>query len=108
MVGVAGGLNVSATKVPLWKRQEFGDWLNNRVPEFDVLLFWKLDRFIRRLPDLSTMIDWCLRYGENLISKNGSIDLTTPAGRSWSRSLAASPKSGVREPSGSAEPTQEG
>ncbi|MCQ4081921.1 recombinase family protein [Streptomyces sp. RB6PN25] len=81
VVGVASDLNVSATRVPPWKRKELGDWLNNRSPEFDVLLFWKLDRFIRRLSDLSTMIDWCLEYGKNLVSKNDSIDLTTTAGK---------------------------
>ncbi|WP_052424710.1 recombinase family protein [Streptomyces fulvoviolaceus] len=81
VIGVASDLNVSATKVPPWKRKELGDWLNNRVPEFDVLLFWKLDRFVRRLSDLSTMIDWCLKYGKNLVSKNDSIDLTTTAGK---------------------------
>ncbi|WP_107123119.1 recombinase family protein [Streptomyces caeruleatus] len=81
VVGVASDLNVSATKVPPWKRKELGDWLNNRAPEFDQILFWKLDRFVRRLTDLSTMIDWCLKYGKNLVSKNDSIDLTTTAGK---------------------------
>ncbi|MFI5804594.1 recombinase family protein [Streptomyces sp. NPDC051561] len=81
VVGVASDLNVSATKVPPWKRKELGDWLNNRVPEFDVLLFWKLDRFVRRLTDLSTMIDWSLKYRKNLVSKNDLIDLTTTAGK---------------------------
>ncbi|MCC9311206.1 recombinase family protein [Kitasatospora sp. RB6PN24] len=81
VVGVASDLNVSATKVPPWKRKQLGDWLNNRVPEFDVLMFWKMDRFIRRLSDLSTMIDWCLKYGKNLISKNDPIDLTTTIGK---------------------------
>ncbi|MEV7033159.1 recombinase family protein [Streptomyces sp. NPDC093272] len=81
VVGVASDLNVSATKVPPWRRKELGDWLNNRAPEFDELLFWKLDRFVRRLSDLSTMIDWCLKYRKNLVSKNDSIDLTTTAGK---------------------------
>ncbi|MEU2284664.1 recombinase family protein [Streptomyces sp. NPDC013178] len=81
VVGVASDLNVSATKVPPWKRKELGEWLNNRAPEFDEILFWKLDRFVRRLTDLSTMIDWCLKYGKNLVSKNDSIDLTTTAGK---------------------------
>ncbi|MFZ4301219.1 recombinase family protein [Streptomyces cinereoruber] len=81
VVGVASDLNVSATKVPPWKRKELGEWLNNRAPEFDVLLFWKLDRFIRRVTDLSTMIEWCERYGKNLVSKHDAIDLGTPVGR---------------------------
>ncbi|MFC1409822.1 recombinase family protein [Streptacidiphilus sp. N1-12] len=81
VVGVASDLNVSATKVPPWKRKQLGDWLHNRAPEFDVLLFWKLDRFVRRLSDLSTMIDWCSRYGKNLASKHDPVDLTSEAGK---------------------------
>ncbi|MFJ6082627.1 recombinase family protein [Streptomyces sp. NPDC092369] len=81
VVGVASDLNVSATKVPPWKRKSLGDWLNNRSPEFDELLFWKLDRFVRRLSDLSTMIEWSLKRGKNLVSKNDSLDLTTTAGK---------------------------
>ncbi len=81
VIGVASDLNVSATKVPPWKRKELGDWLNNRAPEFDEILFWKLDRFVRRLTDLSTMIEWCLKYGKNLLSKHDSIDRTTTAGK---------------------------
>lgn len=81
VVGVASDLNVSATKVPPWKRKALGDWLNNRSPEFDELLFWKLDRFVRRLSDLSTMIEWSLKRGKNLVSKNDSLDLTTTAGK---------------------------
>lgn len=72
---------MSATKVPPWKRKSLGEWLNNRAPEFDALLFWKLDRFIRRMTDLSTMIEWCERYGKNLVSKNDAIDLGTTVGR---------------------------
>ncbi|MFJ9004225.1 recombinase family protein [Streptomyces canus] len=81
VVGVAADLNVSATKVPPWKRKELGDWLNNRTPDFDELLFWKLDRFVRRLSDLSTMIEWSLKRGKNLVSKNDRLDLTTTAGK---------------------------
>ncbi|CAM3215141.1 MULTISPECIES: recombinase family protein [Streptomyces] len=82
VVGVASDLNVSATKVPPWRRRELGEWINNRVPEFDALLFWKLDRFIRRVTDLSAMIEWCERYGKNLVSKHDAIDLSTTLGRS--------------------------
>ncbi|APC43293.1 hypothetical protein Joe_53 [Streptomyces phage Joe] len=81
VVGVASDLNVSATKVPPWKRKSLGTWLNDRVPEFDALLFWKVDRFIRNMSDLSRMIDWSNRYEKNLISKNDPIDLSTPLGK---------------------------
>ncbi|WP_367125455.1 recombinase family protein [Streptomyces phytohabitans] len=81
VVGVASDLNVSATKVPPWKRKSLGDWLNNRTPEFDELLFWKLDRFIRNLGDLNVMMNWSLKYEKNLISKHDTIDLSTTAGK---------------------------
>ncbi|WP_406484057.1 recombinase family protein [Streptomyces sp. NBC_01568] len=81
VVGVASDLNVSAVRVPPWRRKELGHWLNDRVPEFDVLLFWKLDRLVRRLTDLSTMIEWCLRHRKNLVSKHDAIDLSSPAGQ---------------------------
>ncbi|MDL2076620.1 recombinase family protein [Streptomyces sp. GXMU-J15] len=81
VVGLASDLNVSATKVPPWKRKSLGEWLNDRAPEFDALLFWKLDRFIRNLSDLSVMVQWAERYGKNLVSKNDPIDLSTTIGK---------------------------
>ncbi|WP_280854200.1 MULTISPECIES: recombinase family protein [unclassified Streptomyces] len=30
---------------------------------------------------MSTMINWCLRYGKNLVSKHDAIDLTTTTGK---------------------------
>ncbi|MFJ3881819.1 recombinase family protein [Streptomyces sp. NPDC090077] len=81
VVGVARDLNVSATKVPPWRRPQLGPWLRDRIPEFDVLLFWKMDRLVRKVADLTTMITWCLEYGKNLVSKNDPVDLTTEAGK---------------------------
>ncbi|MER6102367.1 recombinase family protein [Streptomyces sp. NPDC001832] len=89
VVGVARDLNVSATKVPPWKRKDLGDWLQNRVPEFDVLYFWKLDRFVRRILDLQVMIQWCQRYEKNLKSLNDPIDLSSPLGTTITTLIAA-------------------
>jgi DNA invertase Pin-like site-specific DNA recombinase len=81
VVGVARDLNVSATKVPPWKRKELGRWLNDRSPEFDVLIFWKLDRFVRRILDLQVIINWCQEYGKNLKSLHDPIDLSSTMGK---------------------------
>ncbi|MFD9130194.1 recombinase family protein [Kitasatospora sp. NPDC059571] len=81
VVGVASDLNVSATRVPPWKRRELGHWLNERAPDFDALLFWRLDRFVRRLTDLSIMIEWCADHGKNLVSKHEALDLSTVVGK---------------------------
>ncbi|MFJ4376852.1 recombinase family protein [Streptomyces albidoflavus] len=89
VAGVASDLHVSATKVPPWRRKELGEWLNNRVPEFDALLFWQLDRLIRSSADLSVMIDWCDRHGKNLVSRNDPIDLATESGRELVRLMGS-------------------
>lgn len=81
VVGIASDLGTSATKVPPWKRKELGAWLNDRAPEFDVIMFWKLDRFIRRLSDLAVMIRWAETYSKNLVSLNDPIDLSTTMGK---------------------------
>lgn len=80
-VGVARDLGVSATKVPPWKRKELGDWIKNRSPEFDEILFWKLDRFVRRISDLHMMIDWCKEFDKTFAAKNDPIDLKTEFGQ---------------------------
>ncbi|WP_078518905.1 recombinase family protein [Streptomyces sp. Tu6071] len=81
VVGLAIDLNVSATKVPPWKRAELGNWLNNRVPEFDVILFWKVDRFVRNILDLHVMIEWCKEWQKDLISLKDPIDLHSEMGQ---------------------------
>ncbi|MEU0158969.1 recombinase family protein [Streptomyces sp. NPDC006261] len=81
VVGIARDLGVSATKVPPWKRPQLGEWITNRAPEFDEILFWKLDRFVRRISDLHLMIEWCKEYSKTLAAKNDPIDLSTEFGQ---------------------------
>ncbi|MGW6916470.1 recombinase family protein [Kitasatospora sp. NPDC054939] len=89
VVGVASDLNASATRVPPWKRRQLGHWLNDRAPDFDVLLFWKLDRFVRRLTDLNVMIAWCADHGKNMVSKHEAIDLSTAAGKELAKVIGS-------------------
>ncbi|WP_037648520.1 recombinase family protein [Streptomyces flavidovirens] len=89
VVGVARDLGVSATKKAPWERKELGDWLNNRIPEFDSILFWKLDRFIRRISDLHEVIKWCEKSGKNLISLNDTLDLSSPMAQAMVTFVAA-------------------
>src|SRR5690242_2684356 len=63
VVGVAMDLSVSATAVPPWRRPELSHWLDDRAPEFDLVVFWRLDRFVRRVGDLNRMIEWAERHG---------------------------------------------
>ncbi|MFF6984893.1 recombinase family protein [Streptomyces sp. NPDC010273] len=89
VVGVARDLGVSATKKAPWERKELGNWLNNRIPEFDLILFWKLDRFIRRISDLHEVIKWCERFGKNLLSLNDTLDLSSPMAQAMVTFIAA-------------------
>ncbi|MET9816927.1 recombinase family protein [Streptomyces sp. NPDC006355] len=88
VVGVARDLNVSATKVAPWKRKQLGHWLKERTPEFDVLIFWKYDRFIRNYLDLSQMIRWAQEHTKNLVSVQEKLDLTTVMGQFLANALA--------------------
>ncbi|MEU0437332.1 recombinase family protein [Streptomyces sp. NPDC006290] len=89
VVGVARDLGVSATKKAPWERKELGDWLNNRIPEFDLILFWKLDRFIRRISDLHEVIKWCGKFGKNLVSLKDTLDLSSPMAQAMVTFIAA-------------------
>jgi site-specific DNA recombinase len=80
IVGFASDIDVSGSIDPL-ETDEFGDWLNNRAPEFDIVCAWKLDRFGRNAIHLSKLFGWCLDHDKVLVSCSESIDLSNWAGR---------------------------
>lgn len=80
IVGWARDIDVSASKVHPFERPELGKWLKT-PDEFDTLLFWKLDRFVRSVSDFHDMIKWCDQHGKNLVSATEPIDLSTDIGR---------------------------
>ncbi|MGW1068400.1 recombinase family protein [Streptomyces aureus] len=89
VVGVARDLSVSATAVPPWKRPELSLWLDDRAPEFDVIVFWRLDRFVRLVGDLHQMIEWAESHGgKALVSATEPFDLTSPTGKATATMIA--------------------
>ncbi|MDX3579408.1 recombinase family protein [Streptomyces sp. FL07-04A] len=80
VVGVARDAHISATKSHPFERPELGEWLNNRAPEFDLLLFWKMDRFVRKVVDMQDMIKWATAHGgKALVSvKEPVLDMIGP------------------------------
>ncbi|MFC8091211.1 recombinase family protein [Streptomyces sp. NPDC057301] len=89
VVGVAKDLSVSATAVPPWQRPELSRWLDDRAPEFDVIIFWRLDRFVRRVGDLHRMIEWAERHGgKGLVSATEPFDLTSSRGKETATMIA--------------------
>ncbi len=81
VVGVAEDLDVSAGTTSPFDRPELGDWLNNRFDEFDVLVFFRADRIVRRLFDLSDLIRWSKQHAVTLVSATERhFDLSTDFG----------------------------
>lgn len=85
--GWAEDIDVSASLSP-WLRPSLGDWLNNRVDDFDVIYMYKIDRIARSVKDLCALLEWCDEHGKSLISIEEGFDLSTPWGRTIAKILA--------------------
>jgi site-specific DNA recombinase len=81
VVGIAEDLDVSAGATSPFNRPQLGDWLTNRLGEFDVLVFYRMDRIVRRLLDLADLIRWCQEHSVSVVSATEQfLDLTAPFG----------------------------
>jgi site-specific DNA recombinase len=81
VVGIAQDLDVSAGSTSPFDRPQLGAWLNNRLDEFDVVVFFRMDRVVRRLLDLADLIRWCQDHSKTVVSATESfLDLTVPMG----------------------------
>jgi site-specific DNA recombinase len=79
-VGIAEDLDVTAATAA-FDRPQLGAWLTNRLGEFDVLVFYRMDRIVRRLLDLADLIRWCQEYSVKVVSATEQfLDLTAPFG----------------------------
>ncbi|TGB41446.1 recombinase family protein [Mycolicibacterium peregrinum] len=80
VVGIAEDLDVTAATAP-FDRPQLGDWLTNRLGQFDVLVFYRMDRIVRRLLDLADLIRWCQEHAVSVVSATEQfLDLTAPFG----------------------------
>src|SRR4030081_3796856 len=61
----AEDLDVSASKTSPFERPSLRRVLDN-PDDWDTLLFWRLDRFVRNAVQFNDMIKWCLAKGKNL------------------------------------------
>lgn len=72
---------MSAGSTTPFDRPQIGDWLTNRLGEFDVLVFYRMDRLVRRLLDLADVIRWCQKHSVSVVSATEQfLDLTQPFG----------------------------
>ena len=80
VVGVAEDLDVSAGKTSPFDRPQLGRWLENPT-RFDVIVFFRVDRIVRRLFDLADLIKWARQHRVTLVSATEShFDLSTDFG----------------------------
>lgn len=81
VAGVAEDLDVSASTSSPFDRPALAPWLD-RPGEYDVIVFWRVDRLVRRVTHLSRMIEWSQQHDVNLVSATEShFDLTTSIGQ---------------------------
>jgi DNA invertase Pin-like site-specific DNA recombinase len=92
VVGWAEDLDVSGSVDP-FDTPALGPWLTQeKLPEWDILCAWKLDRIGRRAIPLNKMFGWIIEHNKVLVCVSDSIDLSTWVGR-----LVASVIAGVAE-----------
>ncbi|WP_237168690.1 recombinase family protein [Prescottella equi] len=81
VVGVAEDLDVSAGSTSPFDRPSLREWLA-KPEEYDVIVFYRVDRLVRRMHHLTDMIRWSEDYGVNLVSATEShFDLSTAVGK---------------------------
>lgn len=92
VVGWAVDSGVSGSVDP-FDTPELGPWLTQpRLPEWDALVAYRLDRLSRRVIPLNRLFGFVLEHGKTLASVNESVDLSTWIGR-----LVANVIAGVAE-----------
>lgn len=75
--------DVSAAKVAPKDRPGLGPWLE-RPDEYDVIAWWRLDRAVRSMRDMSWLGGWARDHGKRLIFAEGpgggklELDMTSP------------------------------
>ncbi|GBG36845.1 recombinase family protein [Mycobacterium montefiorense] len=87
VVGIAEDLDVSAGKTSPFERPALRQWIGDgkvdpgRSGEYEVIVFYRVDRIVRRLFDLSDLIRWSREHSVTLVSATEQhFDLSTQFG----------------------------
>ena len=81
IVGWAEDLDVSASRLHPMQRPQLRQWFD-RAGDFDEVIFWRLDRFVRRtFPDWADMVSWAAAHDISLVSATEELDLSAPLQR---------------------------
>lgn len=81
VIGVAEDLDVSASTTSPFERPALRPWLD-RHHEYEAIVFWRVDRLVRRVTHLAGMIEWGEKHDVNLVSATEAyFDLSTSIGQ---------------------------
>ncbi|MFB7495869.1 recombinase family protein [Streptomyces sp. NPDC056161] len=70
IVGEAEDLDVSASKTTPFERPQLGPWFE-RPDDFDMIIWWCLDRAVRSMADMSALVGWARKHGKRLVFAEG-------------------------------------
>ncbi|MFD4858826.1 recombinase family protein [Streptomyces atratus] len=89
VVGTAEDFESASRSTP-WQRPQLSSWLDDRAPEFDVIVVWRLDRLVRKVSDLCDLIDWARGHGgKSITSVTEPFDLSAPSGEAMASMIAS-------------------
>ncbi|MFI7007236.1 recombinase family protein [Streptomyces sp. NPDC050145] len=71
IIGEALDLGVSASKTSPFGRPELGPWLTDRASAFDVVVWWRFDRAVRSMHDMTRLADWAADHQKILVFAEG-------------------------------------
>ncbi|MEV4683948.1 recombinase family protein [Streptomyces kurssanovii] len=70
IVGEAEDLDVSASKTTPFERPQLGPWFE-RPDDFDIIIWWRLDRAVRSMADMSALVSWARKHAKRLVFAEG-------------------------------------
>lgn len=71
LVDVVRDLDVSADKFAPFKRKALGPWLNDRVHDYDGIVWAKADRAIRSMMDMHELSKWAIEHRKLIVFVKG-------------------------------------
>ncbi|WP_236246231.1 recombinase family protein [Streptomyces sp. CC210A] len=87
IVGWALDTNTSGTTNP-FKREQLSPWLTERMDEWDVLAFPRIDRISRKVRYFSELLDWVEDNGKHIVTVDGSLNTQAAGGSAVAKVLS--------------------
>lgn len=87
IVGWALDTNTSGTTNP-FTREQLSPWLTNRMDEWDVLAFPRIDRISRKVRYFSELLDWVEDNGKHIVTVDGSLNTQAAGGSAVAKVLS--------------------